>query len=628
MAEKNNLFDYNEDSIRSLDWREHIRLRPGMYIGKLGDGSAADDGIYVLLKEVVDNCIDEYTMGHGKQVLIEIEQKNVRVRDYGRGIPLGKVVDVVSKINTGAKYDSKAFQKSVGLNGVGTKAVNALSNYFKVTSVRDGKAKTAEFERGVLVKEHKEVKTDEPNGTEVLFTPDETVFRNYHFLHEYIENQIWNYCYLNAGLTMVYNGKKYVSKDGLLDLLKRKSNEDELRYPIIHLKGEDIEVAISHNNDYGEDIFSFVNGQYTTQGGTHQQAFREAYVKVIRDFYKKDYEASDIRTSIIAAVSVRVQEPVFESQTKTKLGSQVVYEGGPSMKNFMLEFLAKELDNYLHRNTTIAEALKKRIEQSERERKELQGIKKLANERAKKANLHNKKLRDCKAHLNDEPPSKNKEAFIALQNDSTIFITEGDSASGSITKARNVDTQAVFSLRGKPLNCFGLTKKVVYENEEFNLLQHALNIEDGIEGLRYNNVVIATDADVDGMHIRMLIMTFFLQFFPDLVKKGHVYILETPLFRVRNKQETIYCYDETEKRAAIEKLGSKPEITRFKGLGEISPDEFARFIGRDMRLQPVILEQGDHIQELLEKYMGKNTQQRQDFIIDNLRFELDVIEAE
>jgi topoisomerase-4 subunit B len=628
MAEKNNLFDYNEDSIRSLDWREHIRLRPGMYIGKLGDGSAADDGIYVLLKEVVDNCIDEYTMGHGKQVLIEIEQKNVRVRDYGRGIPLGKVVDVVSKINTGAKYDSKAFQKSVGLNGVGTKAVNALSNYFKVTSVRDGKAKTAEFERGVLVKEHKEVKTDEPNGTEVLFTPDDTIFRNYHFLHEYIENQIWNYCYLNAGLTVSYNGKKYISKDGLLDLLKRKSNEDELRYPIIHLKGEDIEVAISHNNDYGEDIFSFVNGQYTTQGGTHQQAFREAYVKVIRDFYKKDYEASDIRTSIIAAVSVRVQEPVFESQTKTKLGSQVVYEGGPSMKNFMLEFLAKELDNYLHRNTTIAEALKKRIEQSERERKELQGIKKLANERAKKANLHNKKLRDCKVHLNEEAPAKNKEAFIALQNDSTIFITEGDSASGSITKARNVETQAVFSLRGKPLNCFGLTKKVVYENEEFNLLQHALNIEDGIEGLRYNNVVIATDADVDGMHIRMLIMTFFLQFFPDLVKKGHVYILETPLFRVRNKQETIYCYDETEKRAAIEKLGNKPEITRFKGLGEISPDEFARFIGRDMRLQPVILEQGDHIQELLEKYMGKNTQQRQDFIIDNLRFELDVVEAE
>ncbi|MCG9898708.1 MAG: type IIA DNA topoisomerase subunit B [Hydrotalea sp.] len=628
MAEKNNLFDYNEDSIRSLDWREHIRLRPGMYIGKLGDGSAADDGIYVLLKEVVDNCIDEYTMGHGKQVLIEIEQKNVRVRDYGRGIPLGKVVDVVSKINTGAKYDSKAFQKSVGLNGVGTKAVNALSNYFKVTSVRDGKAKTAEFERGVLVKEHKEVKTDEPNGTEVLFTPDDTIFRNYHFLHEYIENQIWNYCYLNAGLTVSYNGKKYISKDGLLDLLKRKSNEDELRYPIIHLKGEDIEVAISHNNDYGEDIFSFVNGQYTTQGGTHQQAFREAYVKVIRDFYKKDYEASDIRTSIIAAVSVRVQEPVFESQTKTKLGSQVVYEGGPSMKNFMLEFLAKELDNYLHRNTNIAEALKKRIEQSERERKELQGIKKLANERAKKANLHNKKLRDCKVHLNEEAPAKNKEAFIALQNDSTIFITEGDSASGSITKARNVETQAVFSLRGKPLNCFGLTKKVVYENEEFNLLQHALNIEDGIEGLRYNNVVIATDADVDGMHIRMLIMTFFLQFFPDLVKKGHVYILETPLFRVRNKQETIYCYDETEKRAAIEKLGNKPEITRFKGLGEISPDEFARFIGRDMRLQPVILEQGDHIQELLEKYMGKNTQQRQDFIIDNLRFELDVVEAE
>ena len=626
MADEKNLFEYNEESIKSLDWKEHIRLRPGMYIGKLGDGSAPDDGVYVLVKEVIDNCIDEYTMGYGKQVELNIEGKKVTVRDYGRGIPLGKVVDVVSKINTGAKYDSKAFQKSVGLNGVGTKAVNALSQYFKVTAYREGKEKTAEFEKGVLVKEHKETKTDEPNGTFVEFIPDETVFRNFHYIHEYLDNQLWNYCYLNAGLAMHFNGKKYVSKNGLLDLLQRKTNPDELRYPIIHLKGDDIEVAISHNNDYGEDIFSFVNGQYTTQGGTHQQAFREAYIKVIRDFYKKDYDASDIRTSIVAAVSVRVQEPVFESQTKTKLGSQTVYEGGPSMKNFILDFLAKELDNFLHRNPTVSDALKKRIEQNERERKELAGIKKLANERAKKANLHNKKLRDCRIHLNDEPTAKNKAEFIALQNNSTIFITEGDSASGSITKSRNVDSQAVFSLRGKPLNSFGLTKKVVYENEEFNLLQHALNIEDGLEGLRYNNIVIATDADVDGMHIRLLMMTFFLNFFPDLVKRGHVYILETPLFRVRNKQETIYCYDETEKQAAVKKLGSKPEITRFKGLGEISPEEFGRFIGRDIRLQPVILEQGDHIQNLLEYYMGKNTMERQEFIINNLKVELDLVE--
>ncbi len=626
MADDQNLVKYDEDSIKSLDWKEHIRLRPGMYIGKLGDGSAADDGIYVLIKEVIDNCIDEYTMGYGKQVDLSIEEKTVTVRDFGRGIPLGKVVDVVSKINTGAKYDSKAFQKSVGLNGVGVKAVNALSQYFMVTAIRDGKAKSAEFEKGVLIKEHKEIKTDEPNGTLVTFVPDETVFRNFHYIHEYLENQLWNYCYLNAGLALYFNGKKYVSKNGLLDLLQRKTNPDELRYPIIHLKGEDIEVAMSHNNDYGEDIFSFVNGQYTTQGGTHQQAFREAYIKVIRDYFKKDFDAADIRTSIVAAVSVRVQEPVFESQTKTKLGSQYVSEGGPSMKNFILEFLAKELDNFLHRNPTTAEALRKRIEQNERERKELAGIKKLANERAKKANLHNKKLRDCRTHLNDELPAKNREAFIANQTNTTIFITEGDSASGSITKSRNVDTQAVFSLRGKPLNSFGETKKVVYQNEEFNLLQHALNIEDGLEGLRYNNIVIATDADVDGMHIRLLLMTFFLQFFPDLVKKGHVYILETPLFRVRNKQETIYCYDETEKQAAVKKLGSKPEITRFKGLGEISPDEFGRFIGRDIRLQPVILEQGDHIQDLLEYYMGKNTMERQEFIINNLRVELDLVE--
>jgi len=623
MAETKIPSEYNEDSIRSLDWKEHIRLRPGMYIGKLGDGSAPDDGIYVLMKEVIDNCIDEHTMGYGKQIEIGIVGKEVTIRDYGRGIPLGKIVDVVSKINTGAKYDSKAFQKSVGLNGVGTKAVNALSEDFLVTAFREGKQRTATFKKGVLVSETKEAKTTEANGTLVVFTPDSSMFKNFHYIHEYIDGQLWNYCYLNAGLSIVFNEKKYVSKNGLLDLLERKTNPDELRYPIIHLKGEDIEVAMSHNNDYGEDIFSFVNGQYTTQGGTHQQAFREAYIKVIRDFYKKDYDASDIRTSIVAAISVRVQEPVFESQTKTKLGSQNVADGGPSMKNFVTEFLAKELDNFLHRNTATAEALKKRIEQNEHERKELAGIKKLANERAKKANLHNKKLRDCRVHLNDDLPTKNKEMFISLQQGSTLFITEGDSASGSITKSRNVDTQAVFSLRGKPLNAFGLTKKVVYENEEFNLLQHALNIEEGLDNLRYNQIVIATDADVDGMHIRLLILTFFLQFFPDLVKKGHVFVLETPLFRVRNKQKTIYCYDEVEKQAAIKELGTKPEITRFKGLGEISPEEFGKFINADIKLDPVILEQGDHIQHLLEYYMGKNTQERQDFIINNLKVELD-----
>ncbi|HRP58285.1 toprim domain-containing protein [Agriterribacter sp.] len=628
MAEaKQNLFDYTEDSIKSLDWREHIRLRPGMYIGKLGDGSSPDDGIYVLLKEVLDNCIDEHMMGYGRQVDIVVEGKTVTVRDFGRGIPLGKVVDVVSKINTGAKYDSKAFQKSVGLNGVGTKAVNALSSYFKVMAVRESKQKTAEFERGVLIKEYKEAKTDETNGTLVTFIPDDTVFRNFHFHPEYIDNLLWNYCYLNAGLVITFNGKKYVSKNGLLDLLQRKTNEDEIRYPIIHLKGEDIELAITHNNDYGEEIFSFVNGQYTTQGGTHQQAFREAFVKVVRDFYKKDYDFTDIRQSIVAAVAVRVVEPVFESQTKTKLGSLYMEEGGISMKNFVHEFLSRDLDNFLHKNPAIAEALKKRIEQSERERKELAGIKKLASERAKKANLHNRKLRDCRIHFNDEPPnSRNKEDFHERRLESTIFITEGDSASGSITKARNVETQAVFSLRGKPLNCYGLTKKVVYENEEFNLLQHALNIEEGIEGLRYNNIVVATDADVDGMHIRLLLLTFFLQFFPDLVKNGHVYILETPLFRVRNKQETIYCYDESEKQAAVKKLGARPEITRFKGLGEISPDEFVRFIGSDMRKQPVMVMPETHLQQLLEYYMGKNTQDRQEFIIDNLRVEIDIAE--
>jgi len=626
MAEKD-INKYDEESIRSLDWKEHIRLRPGMYIGKLGDGSSPDDGIYVLLKEVIDNCIDEHTMGYGKHVDVNINGKEITVRDYGRGIPLGKVVDVVSKINTGAKYDSKAFQKSVGLNGVGTKAVNALSNYFKVDSFREGKMKTAEFEKGNLIKEHKEVATKEDNGTLITFIPDDTVFKNFHFVQEYLDNQFWNYCYLNAGLVMNLNGKRYVSKNGLLDLLQRKTNVDEIRYPIIHLKGEDIEVAITHENTYGEEYYSFVNGQFTTQGGTHLAAFREGFIKTVRDFFKKDYDASDIRGSICCAVSVRVQEPVFESQTKTKLGSLTVSEGGLSMKNFVGDFLAKELDNFLHRNPSTAEALKKRIEQSERERKELSGIRKLANERAKKANLHNKKLRDCKYHYNDDATGKDKDKVVEKQKESTIFITEGDSASGSITKARSVETQAVFSLRGKPLNCFSLTKKVVYENEEFNLLQHALNIEEGYEGLRYNNIVIATDADVDGMHIRLLLLTFFLQFFPDLVKNGHVYILDTPLFRVRNKQETIYCYDETEKQQAIKKLGNKPEITRFKGLGEISPDEFARFIGPDIKLQPVMMLPETHIQHLLEYYMGKNTPSRQDFIIDNLKVEVDLVES-
>jgi len=620
------IFEYNEESIKSLDWKEHIRLRPGMYIGKLGDGSSQDDGIYVLLKEVMDNCIDEHMMGYGKSIELNLSGKEVSIRDYGRGIPLGKLVDVVSKINTGAKYDSKVFQKSVGLNGVGTKAVNALSEYFKVTAYRDGKERSAEFKRGELTKDHKETSSKESNGTLVSFVPDETIFRNYHYIPDYIEKQLWNYCFLNAGLVINYNGKKFVSKNGLLDLLHRYANEDELRYPVIHLKGEDIEIALSHNNEYGEDIYSFVNGQYTTQGGTHVVAFREAIVKTIRDFYKKDYDTSDIRQSIVAAIAVRVQEPVFESQTKTKLGSQSIFEGGPSMKNFMLDFLGNELDNYLHKNTAVAEALKKRIEQSERERKELAGIKKLANERAKKANLHNKKLRDCRIHLNEEAPAKSKEEFNAKKLQSTIFITEGDSASGSITKSRDVETQAVFSLRGKPLNSFGLTKKVVYENEEFNLLQHALNIEAGNDDLRYNNIIIATDADVDGMHIRLLLMTFFLQFFPDLVRDGHVYILETPLFRVRNKQETIYCYSENEKLAAVKKIGGKAEITRFKGLGEISPDEFKNFIGIDMRKTPVILESQIHIQQLLEYFMGKNTQERQDFIVSNLRVELDTLE--
>lgn len=616
MAAQNN---YSEDSIRSLDWKEHIRLRPGMYIGKLGDGSSTDDGIYILLKEIIDNSIDEYVMGNGRQIEIKISEGKVTVRDYGRGIPLGKVIDCVSKINTGGKYDSKAFQKSVGLNGVGTKAANALSSYFRVQSVRDGRTKVAEFERGELKKDHRESATDLPNGTIVTFAPDDTIFKNYHFIPEYLENMLWNYVYLNSGLTIHFNDKKFFSKDGLLDLLKRKTNEEDMRYPIIHIKGHDIEVSFTHENQYGEEYYSFVNGQHTTQGGTHLAAFREAIVKTIREFYKKELDASDIRASIIAAVSVRVQEPVFESQTKTKLGSQNVALDGPSMRSFVSDFMKKELDDYLHKNPQTAEALLKRIMQSERERKEMAGIKKLANERAKKASLHNKKLRDCRLHFNEGNDEKRLE--------STLFITEGDSASGSITKSRNVELQAVFSLRGKPLNCYSLTKKVVYENEEFNLLQHALNIEEGIEGLRYNRIVIATDADVDGMHIRLLMMTFFLQFFPDLVKNGHLYILETPLFRVRNKKETIYCYSDEEKQRAIARLGNKPEITRFKGLGEISPDEFENFIGEDIRLDPIILKQDTTIPKLLEYYMGKNTPDRQGFIIDNLRVEKDVVET-
>lgn len=610
--------DYTEDHIRSLDWKEHIRLRPGMYIGKLGDGSAQDDGIYVLVKEIIDNSIDEHMMGHGKVINVKVTDHRVEVRDFGRGIPLGKVIDCVSKINTGGKYDSAAFQKSVGLNGVGTKAVNALSDYFKVQSFRDGRTKLAEFRRGEIVNDEREAATTERNGTYIAFEPDATVFKNYHFIPQYLDNLLWNYAFLNAGLTINFNGVKYFSENGLLDLLQRKTNEEELRYPIIHLKGVDIELAMTHNNQYGEEYYSFVNGQYTTQGGTHLAAFREAVVKTIREFYKKDFDAADVRTSIVGAIAVRVQEPVFESQTKTKLGSQNVGPDGPTMRTFVNDFVKKELDDYLHRHPSVADGLLKRILQSERERKEIAGIKKLANERAKKANLHNKKLRDCRVHWDDQ---KNE-----LREETMIFITEGDSASGSITKSRNVQTQAVFSLRGKPLNCFGLTKKVVYENEEFNLLQHALNIEDGLEGLRYRKIIIATDADVDGMHIRLLLMTFFLQFFPDLVRNSHLFILETPLFRVRNKKETIYCYSEEEKQEAIKKLGGKPEITRFKGLGEISPEEFSGFIGENIRLEPVILRKDTKIQQLLDFFMGKNTPDRQGFIIDNLRIEKDLIE--
>lgn len=611
MAEAN----YNEDSIKTLDWKEHIRLRPGMYIGKLGDGSSQDDGIYILLKETIDNCIDEYVMGYGKTIEITIKEKMVKVRDYGRGIPLGKVVDVVSKINTGAKYDSEAFKKSVGLNGVGTKAVNALASYFKVSSVRDDKIKSAEFERGTLVKDEAIVDSTLRRGTQVVFTPDEKIFGNFHFLMEYVEKMCWNYVYLNTGLTIYLNGNKFYSENGLHDLLTQNLSGNIL-YPIIHLKGHDIEVAFTHGTQYGEEYYSFVNGQHTTQGGTHQGAFREAVVKTIREFYKKEFEAVDVRTSIVAAISVKVQEPVFESQTKTKLGSQVIAPDGMSIRAFINDFVKEALDNYLHKNQETAELLLQKIVQSEKERKELSGIRKLARERAKKASLHNKKLRDCRIHFNS-----NDERSL----DTTLFICEGDSASGSITKTRDVNTQAVFSLKGKPLNCFGLTKKIVYENEEFNLLQSALNIEDGMDDLRYNNIVLATDADVDGMHIRLLLITFFLQFFPDLVKNGHLYILQTPLFRVRNKKETIYCYSDEERINAIQKLGPKPEITRFKGLGEISPDEFKNFIGKDIRLDPVIITKAVMLEEMLQFYMGKNTPERQDFIIDHLKVEKDLV---
>ena len=612
---------YTEDSIRSLDWKEHIRTRPGMYIGKLGDGSAKDDGIYVLIKEVIDNSIDEHLMGHGRQIKIKVKDHKVEVRDYGRGIPLGKVIDCVSKINTGGKYDSEAFQKSVGLNGVGLKAVNALSTKFQIESYREGEIKQAEFMKGENTSDSPVSSTEQKNGTLIRFEPDNSIFKNYNYIPEYLEDQIWNYAYLNSGLTLNYNGKKYHSENGLLDLLENKTDQESIRYPIIHFKGKEIECAMTHTNNYGEEYYSFVNGQYTTQGGTHLAAFREAVVKTIREFFKKDYDATDIRASISGAVAIRVQEPVFESQTKTKLGSLNVSPKGQTVRAFVNEFVKKELDNFLHKNSEIAQAIQKRIIQSERERKEIAGIKKLANERAKKAKLHNKKLRDCRIHYND------KRGDEVLKNNSMIFITEGDSASGSITKSRDVQTQAVFSLRGKPFNCFGHTKKIVYENEEFNLLQHALNIEDGLEGLRYKKIVIATDADVDGMHIRLLLLTYFLQFFPDLVKMGHVYILETPLFRVRNKKKTLYCYDDEERNAAVEEVGKNPEITRFKGLGEISPSEFKNFIGDQIRLEPIILNKKSKIQDLLTFYMGKNTPDRQEFIIDKLRVEKDLIET-
>ena len=607
---------YTEENIRSLDWKEHIRLRPGMYIGKLGDGSSADDGIYILLKEILDNCIDEFVMGAGKNIEIKIRDRCVSVRDYGRGIPLGKVVDVVSKMNTGGKYDSRAFKKSVGLNGVGTKAVNALSSEFTVYSIREEKMKTATFNFGELVEDHNVVSSTGRHGTKVVFIPDDSIFKNFIYRNEYVVKMIKNYVYLNPGLNIHFNGEKYYSENGLKDLLDDQINIEDLLYPIIHLKGKDIEVALTHSKtQYSEEYHSFVNGQNTTQGGTHQNAFREALVKTIRDYYGKPYDSSDIRKSIVSAISIKVMEPVFESQTKTKLGSTEMGGDMPSVRSYIVDFIGTELDNYLHKNPDVSENIQQKILQAEKERKELSGIRKLARERAKKASLHNKKLRDCRVHLGD----LNKENRL----DSTIFITEGDSASGSITKSRNVNTQAVFSLRGKPLNTYGMTKKIVYENEEFNLLQSALNIEDSIENLRYNNVVIATDADVDGMHIRLLLITFFLQFFPELIKEGHVYILQTPLFRVRDKNETIYCYSDEERINAINKLKNNPEITRFKGLGEISPDEFSFFIGEDIKLDPVMVDKSTTIEKLLEFYMGKNTQTRQEFIIQNLKIETD-----
>ncbi len=608
---------YSEEHIRTLEWREHIRLRPGMYIGKLGDGSSQDDGIYVLLKEVMDNAIDEFMMGFGKKIDISIVGREVRVRDYGRGIPLGKVIDAVARMNTGAKYDSKAFKKSVGLNGVGAKAVNALSSEFTIRSIRNGEVKMTEFEHGIIRKDHPLQKTDEENGVEVIFQPDENMFGNYFYISEYVETMLKNYTYLNTGLVINFNGNKFFSRNGLLDMLNDNMSREGL-YPLIHLKGEDIEIAFTHGHQYGEEYLSFVNGQNTSQGGTHLTVFREALVKTVREFYKKDYDPSDIRSSIIAAISIKVEEPVFESQTKTKLGSRDMGPKGPSIRNFINEFVKKQFDDYLHKNPETSRILLRKIQDSEKERKAISSIQKLARERAKKVSLHNKKLRDCRIHFNSTDPRK---------LESTIFITEGDSASGSITKSRDVETQAVFSLRGKPLNSFGLTKKIVYENEEFNLLQAALNIEDGIENLRYNNVVIATDADVDGMHIRLLLLTFFLQFFPDLVRRGHVYILQTPLFRVRNKKETKYCYTSAEKSKAVETLGPNPEITRFKGLGEISPDEFRHFIGKDIHLEPVRMKRSDAVNGYLEFYMGKNTPERQDFIIENLRFEEDLVEA-
>jgi len=610
---------YTEDNIRSLDWKEHIRMRPGMYIGKLGDGSSSDDGIYILLKEVLDNCIDEFVMGAGKTIEIRIKDREVKVRDFGRGIPLGKVVDVVSKMNTGGKYDSRAFKKSVGLNGVGTKAVNALSSFFKVESIRDSQSKIAEFSKGELTLDAKVEDSSKRKGTKVTFVPDEAIFKNYKYRTEYIAKMLKNYVYLNPGLTIDFNGEKYFSENGLKDLLEDNMSQEDMVYPVIHLRGDDIEIAITHSKtQYSEEYHSFVNGQNTTQGGTHQAAFRESLVKTIREFFGKNYEASDVRKSIVSAISVKVTEPVFESQTKTKLGSTDMGGGLPTVRTFINDFIKTQLDNFLHKNANVAEALQRKIMQAERERKELSGIRKLAKDRAKKANLHNKKLRDCRIHLGDTKKERNLE--------STLFITEGDSASGSITKSRDVNTQAVFSLKGKPLNSYGLSKKIVYENEEFNLLQAALNIEESMEDLRYNNIVIATDADVDGMHIRLLLITFFLQFFPELIKEGHLYILQTPLFRVRNKKKTIYCYSEEERISAMEELKPKPEITRFKGLGEISPDEFVHFIGADIRLDPVMLDKSMSIEELLSFYMGKNTPDRQKFIIENLKVELDKVE--